>query len=372
MSWNYAQPVTIRFGNGRVKELEDAITQLNGKRGILITSDAFAKNGLAQQITNDSHGLICAVYSHVQPNPDVTECEACIALIKEHQCDFVVALGGGSVLDCAKAAALMATADTPVTAYMAGEMPLPPQSLPLIAIPTTAGTGSEISSVSVLSDHALKIKKPLASPAFFPKIALIDPELTLTMPRHLTACTGMDVLCHAMEAFWSRQHQPVCDSLAINALRLVFENLKTACDAPSNLAAREKMAEASLLAGLSFTVPRTNSSHACSYPLTNDLGIPHGEACALTIDYFLRINAHEDDGRIAMLSRMLGFASPLALADAICRLKRDIGIMPNLKAFNLTDEQIESLVQNSQNPILKLNPVDITPEMLREMYNQLR
>ncbi len=372
MSWNYAQPVTIRFGNGRIKELGDAITRLGGRRGILITSDSFRKQGFIEKTIKDSNGLICTAYSDVKPNPDVTECEACIALIKEHQCDFVVAVGGGSVLDCAKAAALMATADTPVTAYMAGEAALPPQSLPLIAVPTTAGTGSEISSVSVLSDHALKVKKPLATPAFFPKTAIIDPELTLTVPRHTTACTGMDVLCHALEAYWSRQHQPICDSLAINALRLVLENLKTACNEPENLVAREKMAEASLLAGLSFTVPRTNCSHACSYPLTNDLGIPHGEACALTIDYFLRVNAREDDGRIAVLARMLGFASPLALANAIVRLKREIGILPNLKAFNLTDEQIDGLVQNSQNPILKLNPVEITTAMLRKMYNQLR
>ncbi len=372
MSWNYAQPVTIRFGNGRIAELVKEINALGGSKGILITSPSFEKSGLIQKIVSDSQPLIKAVYSNVNPNPDITECEGCIALIREHQCDFVVALGGGSVLDCAKAAALMATADLPVSAYMDNASLLPAKGLPLIAVPTTAGTGSEISSVSVLSDHIKKVKKPLATPAFFPTLAIIDPELTLTVPPHITACTGMDVLCHALEAFWSRQHQPICDSFAINAIRLVMQNLKTVYDEPNNLPARERMAEASLLAGLAFTVPRTNCSHACSYPLTNDLGIPHGEACAITIDYFMRINAQADDGRLRMLAGMLGYGSASELADAITQLKKDIGIMPDLKTFNLTDGQIEGLVQNSQNPILKLNPVEITPAMLREMYNQMR
>ena len=372
MFWNYAQPVSIRFGNGRIAELGREINALGGRTGILITSPSFEKRGFVQKIIADSNQLIKAVYSNVNPNPDITECEDCIALIRKHQCDFVVALGGGSVLDCAKAAALMATAGLPVSAYMDDASLLPAKGLPLIAVPTTAGTGSEISSVSVLSDHQKKVKKPLATPAFFPTLAIIDPELTLTVPRHTTACTGMDVLCHALEAFWSRQHQPICDSFAINATRLVMQNLRTACDEPGNLTARERMAEASVLAGLAFTVPRTNCSHACSYPLTNDLGIPHGEACALTIDHFMRINAKDDDGRIKMLANMLGYPSAFDLADAITQLKKDIGIMPDLKAFNLTDEQVESLVQNSQNPILKLNPVEITPDMLRDMYNQMR
>lgn len=156
MFWNYAHPVSIRFGNGRIAELGKEINALGGKTGILITSSSFEKRGFVQKIIADSNQLIKAVYSGVNPNPDITECEDCIALIRKHQCDFVVALGGGSVLDCAKAAALMATADLPVSAYMDNASQLPAKGLPLIAVPTTAGTGSEISSVSVLSDHLKK------------------------------------------------------------------------------------------------------------------------------------------------------------------------------------------------------------------------
>lgn len=372
MNWNYTQPVDIRFGNGRIRELGAEIEKLGGSRGMLITSPSFEKRGMVEKVRADSGGRICAVYSSVSPNPDVTECEACIALIRENECDFVVALGGGSVLDCAKAAAVMCTASHPVRAYMQGEATLPEERLPLIAVPTTAGTGSEITSVSVLSDHALGVKKPLVCDAFYPTLALVDPELTHSVPRHITACTGMDVFCHAIEAYWSRFHQPICDALAVHALRLVLANLRTACDEPANALAREKMAEASVVAGLAFTIPKTNSAHACSYPLTNLLGIPHGEACALTINYFLRINAAADDGRLGALSAMLGYESALALADAVTALKRDIGVMPDLKSFALDDERLEALVQGSRYPTLRNNPVEITEEMLREMYQSLR
>lgn len=373
MIWNYMQPVTIHFGSGRIHELGSEIEKLGGRKGILITSPSFVKRGVAEKVRSDSDGRIAVVFSGVSPNPDVQECEACVRLIRENECDFVVALGGGSVLDCAKAAAVMCTAEHPVRAYMQDAGLLPDTRIPLIAVPTTAGTGSEITCVSVLSDHEMALKKPLVCDGFYPVLALVDPELTYSVPRHITACTGMDVFCHAIEAYWSKNHQPVCDALAVHALRLVLGNLRIACDEPDNAEAREKMAEASVIAGLSFNMPKTNCSHVCSYPLTNMLGIPHGEACALTIDHFLRINAEADaDGRIGDLARMLGYENAMQMADAITELKQYIGVMPDLKQFNLDDERLEKLVQASKHPNLRNNPVEITEEMLREMYQNLR
>ena len=372
MVWNYMQPVTIRFGNGRIRELGGEIEKLGGSRGMLITSPSFVKRGMVDKISRDGGGRIAAVFGSVSPNPDVTECQACVDMIRENNCDFVVAVGGGSVLDCAKAAAVMCTAEYPVRAYMQDAGLLPDTRIPLIAVPTTAGTGSEITCVSVLSDHELGVKKPLVSDAFYPALALVDPELTYSVPRHITACTGMDVFCHAVEAYWSRNHQPVCDALAVHALRLVLENLRTACDEPDNTIAREKMAEASVVAGLAFNVPKTNCSHVCSYPLTNLLGIPHGEACALTIDHFMRVNAAQDDGRLQQLAKMLGYADGFELADAVTDLKAHIGVMLDLKQFALDDERLEELVQASRHPNLRNNPVEITEDMLREMYRKLR
>lgn len=371
MEWNYTQPVKIYFGNGRIHELGNVIEELKGTRGILITSKSFVKRGITDKLLGDNKKLI-AVYSNISPNPDVKECDSCVEKIRENQCDFIVAMGGGSVMDCAKAAAAFCTEENKAAKYLSGKIEIPSKALPLIAIPTTAGTGSEITCVSVLSDHEYGQKKPLNSVNFYPKAAIVDPELTYSVPSYITACTGMDVLCHAIEAYWSKYHQPVCDLLATQALKLVFSNLETAVLDDNNKEAREKMAEASVLAGMAFTIPKTTSAHACSYPLTNRLGIPHGEACGLTVDYFLRINAEGLKGnRLEDLAKTLGYDSAESLADHIGYLKKVIGLRSDLKGFDIDDQMFETLVFESQHPNLLNNPVEITENMLEEMYQKL-
>lgn len=230
----------------------------------------------------------------------------------------------------------------------------------------------EITCVAVLSDHELGKKGPIVSNGFYPSIAMIDPELTYTLPPRITASTGIDVLCHALEGFWSKGHQPVCDALALHACEIVFKYLRRAYKDPQDKEARAKMAEASVIAGLAFTLPKTTSSHACSFPLTNLYHIPHGEACGLTLDCFARINAEVENGRVHEFARKLGFADTYALADAIHELKVDLGLRLDLKDFNLTDEQVAELVKTSHHPNMLNNPVEITDEILNEMYQSMR
>lgn len=339
---------------------------------MLVTSPSFVRRGMAGKIKKYSEGLLVDVFSGVSPNPDVCECDALCDSLRRAGADFVVALGGGSVMDCAKAAAVFALSSRSSRDYLEDGVPIPPEHLPLIAVPTTAGTGSEITSVAVLSDHACGVKAPLSSEAFYPALALVDSGLTLTVPPHLTACTGFDVLCHATEAYWSRWHQPVCDALAVHAARLVLENLQAAVEDGANALVRDRMAEASVIAGLAFTIPKTTSSHACSYALTRLLDIPHGEACALTIDYFMRLNAAHGCERVGEFARLLGFGDALSLAGAYTELKKACGVRCDLKEYALTDGRVEELVAASQHPNLRNNPVEITPSMLREMYRRMR
>ncbi len=372
MEWIYSEPVRIVFGKGKLSELSNEIKKIDGQKGLIISSPSFVKNGLINKILQ-ANPSIKVVFSEVAPNPDVQECDTCSELIQKNNCDFVIALGGGSVIDCAKAAASFSTTNIKALEYLKGNYPIPAKALPIIAIPTTAGTGSEITSVSVLSDHTTGLKKPLNDPHFFATVAIVDPELTYSVPPYITACTGMDVLCHALEAYWNIHHLPVCDALAVQALKNVFKYLPTAYKQPNNEEAREKMAEASVLAGLAFCVPRTTSSHACSYPLTSMFNIAHGDACGLTIDYFCKINAQqEQDGRINDLAQTLGFADGLALAEAITKLKLELGLLTNLKQYAIDDQKLEELVQASKNPIIKNNPVEISDAILRTMYNSLR
>lgn len=364
-SWNYRQPVEIWFGDGRLKSLSKAVQSIGGTHGLLVTSRSFSQ--MAEQLKSDADNHIQEIYCDVRPNPELRFTDACAALIRQRKLDFVIALGGGSVLDSAKAAAAIALEGKSIRHYFGTDCSLPIVGLPIIALPTTAGTGSEVTSVSVLSDGDQKL--PLSSPALMAKIAIIDPELTVSLPPYLTACTGMDALCHSIEGYSSINHQPICDALAVRASKLILENLETAVQDGENRKARRALAAASVLAGLSFAIPKTTGPHACSYPLTAQYDIPHGEACGLTIDWFLRINRKVP--RIQRLANELGFADIEFLADRIGKLRHAIGLRDSLTDINLSEEQIHKLAQDSMHPNLYNNPTPVTSEMLEEMYTYL-
>lgn len=362
MNWNYKQPVDIIFGSGRIYELKDLIG--NAKRPLLISDPYFAKNGFADKVLSIISGA--DLFFDISPNPDVSEVNKCSKLIRTKQNDIIIALGGGSSLDLAKAASVAAD---DISKYHGTGKAVPEEHIPVIAVPTTSGTGSEVTCVSVLTDRRTGKKSPIVSDSFYPKAALIDPELTLTLPPKVTASTGIDVLCHAVEGYWSKGHQPICDALAVHAIKTVFDYLQTAYSRPEDLAAREKLAEASVIAGLAFTLPKTTSSHACSFPLTSIYNIPHGEACGLTLDRFARINAA--DPRTVRLAKLLGFADVNALADAIYELKKTVGLRTGLSDFHLSDEQISELVRLSHHPNMNNNPVEITDKVLFDLYTTL-
>lgn len=368
MDWEYLQPVTIRFGNGKIKDIKTIAEEFGYKNGLLVCDAFFIQSGLAETILSENEGILTGIYGDISPNPDVAQVDACAEVIRKNNHGFLVALGGGSSMDCAKAAGSICLTKDSIRKYHGTGEAIPMEHLPLIAVPTTAGTGSEVTCVSVLTDHENGKKSPIVSNGFYPEIAIIDPELTYSMPPKVTASTGIDVLCHALEGYWSIGHQPICDALAVHACKLIFHYLKRAYLDGKDKEAREKMAEASVIAGMAFTLPKTTASHACSFPLTNLYHIPHGEACGLTIDYFARMNAEVENHRLQKLAKELGFSDVEELADAIHDLKEDLGLRNDLKDLNLTKEQVKELVQISRHPNLYNNPVDITDEMLYEMY----
>lgn len=362
MNWNYTQPVHIVFGNGKLKEIKE----LSGKaeHPLFIADPFFIQNGLAQKLRDQFRQS--EIFSDISPNPDVREVNHCSALIREKGIDIIIALGGGSSLDLAKAASI---AQPSIEEYHCGKKQVPKEHLPVIAVPTTAGTGSEVTCVSVLTDRRTGKKAPIVSESFYPNMAVIDPELTYSLPPHITASTGIDVLCHAVEAYWSRNHQPICDALAIHAIKNVFTYLPVAYNEPRNVLAREKLAEASVIAGLAFTLPKTTASHACSFPLTSIYHIPHGEACGLTLDYFMRVN--REDEHTKELVQELGYACMDDFADAVLELKRQLKLRLDLKDFHLSQEQLRELAAASHHPNMDNNPVEITDDILMDLYTGL-
>ncbi|MBQ8960948.1 MAG: iron-containing alcohol dehydrogenase [Ruminococcus sp.] len=363
MDFYYKQPVEIIFGNGKLSLLPEL---LGGARSpLIVTAPFFLEKGPVKELAERLSG---GTYTQVSENPDVSEVNECSRLIREDGFDIIIAVGGGSVMDLAKAASVRVE---DIREYHGTGKPVPLEDrLPLIAVPTTAGTGSEVTCVSVLTERETGKKCPIVSDGFFPKLALIDPELTVSMPPHITACTGIDVLCHSIEGYWSRGHQPICDELAVHAAKTVFKWLPKAYSQPEDLQAREKMAEASMFAGLAFSLPKTTASHACSFPLTSIYGIPHGEACGLTLDLFARVN--REDPRTAVLAERLGFGSVEELADQILALKKLLCLRISIADLISSDQQINELVQKSHHPNLQNNPVQITDRILYSIYDQLR
>lgn len=376
MKWNFNLPVKLVFGSGERKHIKAYIDEIGGKNGVLVCGKSFVRNGMADAFVQDAAGTIQAVFSDIRPNPTTDNVNACVQLMREVGADFAVALGGGSPMDCCKAACAIAKGRDCIEPYHSGEKTVSAaEAIPMLAFATTAGTASEVTNISVLTNVAQGLKKPMNDPAMYPKIAVVDPELTLTVPPQVTASTGLDVLCHAVESYWSKNHQPICAACAVYAAQLVFEWLERAYREPDNLEAREKMAEASIVAGVAFSHPRTTGSHACSFPLTNIYGLPHGEACAFTLDYFIRFNAvHADaDGRIAALARDCGFASPEEMAQEIHAMKNRMGMKTNLCEIGCeTEEQIRELTEKSMSMLMTLNPVTLTEQDIYEMFCTLK
>ena len=359
----YSQPVKIRFGTGAIRELKAILREFDASR-CLVVCDRFLKarvQSMQREIPE-----IAAIFSDVEENPQLAGVNAAIKLIREQKLDAVVGVGGGSTMDTAKFASAVALESDDALPYFRGERLFPKTHLPMIAVPTTAGTGSEVTQVSVVS-HG-KEKKTINNPVFMPKAAIIDPSLTLTVPPRTTMNTGLDALAHALEGYWSKNHQPLSDVFAVEAVRLVLENLETAYRDGSNLTARENMSLAALMGGLSFALPKTAGSHACSYPISEEYHLPHGEACAFTLDSFVRINADE---RLFTLCRRVGLSGTEELAERIQAFKALGGLKRTLSDLGTVD--LDKLCKDAaKHPLMQNNPVPMDEAALKRMFTALQ
>ncbi|MCM1363736.1 MAG: iron-containing alcohol dehydrogenase [Faecalibacterium sp.] len=356
----YEQPVKIHFGFGKLAELEAILDEINAENCVLVSSKFFTEK--CNELMKSSN-KIKAVYCSVQPNPLLSGAEETVRLIKENNADTVIALGGGSAIDTAKFAAACAYSEiAPYEHYLSPAFP--EKTAKIVAIPTTAGTGSEVTKVSVIS-HGNE-KKSIHNPAFMPTVCIVDPELTMTVPAKTTMITGIDAFTHAIEAYWSINHQPITDALAIESIKLILANLEKSYEI-GDKESRINMSCASLLAGLAFAVPKTAACHACSFPLSAHYHLPHGEACALTLDSLMMIN---NDSRLEQLAKAVGVENTKALADIIVRLKKIAGLCTTIS--QLGDVEIDMLAKECQkHPLMANNPVKLSVEDLKEMFINL-
>ncbi len=374
MNWEFSLPVKIYFGTDKINDLPEIINEYGYKRGVLVCSNTLKKNGVADEIVKNCNGIIVDVFSDIRSNPTTDNVNDCVKALRENKADFAVALGGGSPMDCCKAACAIAKGNGTIESYHTGGKPInKDEVIPMIAVATTSGTGSEITNISVLTDLRKNVKSTMNDPLMYPKAAIVDPRLTLTVPPKVTASTGLDVLAHALESVWSVLHQPICEACSVHAAKLVFEWLYKAYSEPDNLEAREKMAEASIVAGVAFSNPRTAGSHACSFPLTNLYGVPHGEACAMTLDFFTRFNAEAENGRLNKFAQNCGFSNAYEMADEITALKKRMGMAMTLSDIGVkTDEEIDKLTEMSMTPLMERNIIPLSYDDIKNMYISIK
>lgn len=367
--WTFKLPTRVEFGVGVARKTAEIAKQL-GKRPAVITDSNLAALPEIKEIIGGLPAV--TIYSKVEPNPTTENVDDAAALLREHEADVVVAIGGGSPLDCAKAAALLAKNGEPhIRPYHSEGKTLPEEALPLIALPTTAGTGSEVTPFSVLDDKEKQFKGPIAGDALYPAVGVVDPELTFSLPKFVTACTGLDALSHSIEGYWSRGHQPICDHLAMEAARLVFDNLEKVLVSPDDERAREAMSYAALLAGMAFQMPKNAMVHACSYPLSNRYHMPHGAACAFTMEFAIRLNAPHMGGRLDAFAIYCGFDTPEQMAARIGELKALGGLPRTLSDAGIPADAVSQLIEESWHPLIKNNPKEVTQKDLEALYASL-
>lgn len=350
-------------------------------RKVLIVSDAgVIAAGWLKDIEESLArvGIDSVLFKELTPNPKDVEVMAGAALYAREQCDVIVALGGGSVMDCAKAIGIVFANQCEVSNFEGAdrvEIPGPP----LICIPTTAGTAAEISQFCIIVNSPQRYKMAIISKSVVPDIALVDPETTLTLSPHLTACTGIDALTHAVEAYVSTASSPVVDVHALAAIRLVRENIEQAFAEPADLAAREQMLLGSLQAGLAFSNASLGAVHAMAHSLGGFLDLPHGACNALLLDHVIRFNIEEASERYRQIGEMMGLdlqgASPKRCAEAIsrdlCHLRQRLGIPDRMAHYGVRTADIPELARHAaQDACLVTNPRHMTTEEIRVIYGE--
>ncbi|MHA7826208.1 MAG: iron-containing alcohol dehydrogenase [Roseovarius sp.] len=371
---------SIRFGSGMIARLGNMVRAEIGTSVLLVTDPGMVKTGIVQQVCDvlNAAGVEALLYADVQADPPESIIDAAVACAQTEAVEGVIGLGGGSSLDVAKLAALLAKGQQSLSEiYGVGNAVGP--KLPLVLIPTTAGTGSEVTPISIVTTGKSE-KMGVVSPVILPDIALLDPKLTIGLPAHVTAATGIDAMVHAIEAYASANpnNNPVSRMLAKEALRLMGGALERAVTTPDDIAARTDMLLGSMLAGQAFANAPVAAVHALAYPIGGHFKVPHGLSNALVLPHVLRFNAvtaPEPYAEIAAcafpaLRGMKSQAAASAFIDAMETLSKACGLQQNLRDVGIAKGDLELLASDAMNQtrLLVNNPRSLTQKDARAIY----
>ncbi|MDQ0246388.1 alcohol dehydrogenase class IV [Bacillus fengqiuensis] len=364
-------------GEGATEQLLQETKRLNIKKPLIVTDEILQKVGVVDQIQSKLKGISSGIYTGVKPEPEIAIVEECTSIFHEGKHDGLIAVGGGSAIDIAKSVSAYANFKGSIDELFGTDL-VPEKGAPIIAIPTTAGTGSEVTNIAILSDKEAQLKKGIASDHILPDVAIVAPEMTLTMPKSVTAASGIDALVHAIEAYISVNASPITDALALGAMKLIATNLPKAYANPNHMKARESMATASLMAGMAFGNAGVGAVHALAYPLGGRYHIAHGVSNALLLPYVMEWN------KISCLERFRDIAEALgenvsSLSDseaadrgveAMRRLCDAVDIPKGMRTFNVPEEAIPLMAEDASkiDRLLKNNPRAFSVQEIEKIY----
>ena len=375
---NWSYPTQIKFGAGRIREIADACNQANIKRPLLITDKGLSNLPITSrtlQLMNEA-GLGDALFSNVDPNPNEKNLNSGITAFKEGNHDGVIAFGGGSGLDLGKLVAFMVGQDRSVWDFEDVSdwwtRANPNTIFPIVAIPTTAGTGSEVGRASVLTNSDTLEKKIIFHPQILPKVVICDPELTIEMPKSITAGTGLDAFAHCVEAFSSPHYHPMSQGIAVEGMRLVIENLGKVYSDGSDIEARANMMSAALMGATAFQ-KGLGAIHALSHPIGAVHHTHHGTTNAVCMPAVLRLNESKIRDRFDSVTGYLGIQNGFSgFKVFVDEFNASLNIPLRLSDLGVENPDLGKLVKGAlSDPSCGGNPVKLTSDNLRELFEEV-
>lgn len=366
----FFMPSNNLIGEGALEKGLEQLARFNCKKVFVVTDKILEEIGVVKQITGplESQGIEIKLFTEVQPNPTVANVEAGLTELKTFEADLMISLGGGSVHDCAKAIAVVATNGGKIQDYEGLDKSSKP-TLPLVAINTTAGTASEMTRFCIITDESTHIKMAIVDSNLTPMLSINDSGIMSNMPAGLTAATGMDALTHAVEAYVSTAASPITDACALKAIELIAQALPTAVVEPKNMQAREDMAYAQFLAGMAFNNASLGYVHAMAHQLGGMYDLPHGVCNALLLPHVEAFNQSAAKDRLDVIGKVLGDNNAnlagLDTIDAIKKLADIVNIPKSLKELGVKREDFDELATNALKDVCGLtNPIQATHEQI--------
>ncbi|MDK1118101.1 MAG: iron-containing alcohol dehydrogenase [Anaerolineae bacterium] len=355
--FNFDAKTSVLFGFNTIKELGPEAIKLGAKNVLVVTDRGIVQAGLLEKVNEslNASGINVAVFDGIEPNPSDKSLVVGGQAARDHQADMIIGLGGGSPMDAAKGIAIMTNNDGTVESYVEVLDAWPNTPLPVICIPTTAGTGAEVSRAAMVNLTEKKIKKALFGATIQPQLAVVDPSLTLGLPSHLTAQTGVDALCHAFEAYIAKFSNPISDALAVEAIKLAAANLREAVKHGDNLEARSNMLLASTIAVISASSAGLGVVHSLAQTLGGFYNLPHGLSIAVCFPYGIGYNLVAEPEKCAHVSRMLGTdtsnmsdeEAANSVVAALRTLNADLEIHDDLRSLGFQEADLPVLAKYS-------------------------